>query len=100
MSEIVDSFEVKGRLCEVFVSADAAYDEAKSQLVVQLDGALRPASGQTPGGPASRDLRHWQETVTESVSAGQATEVARDIFHRWVRQVRQRLPDKTNLQPA
>jgi hypothetical protein len=98
MKRVLDTSEVLGKVdtpdgtCEVCASADANYDDTAGRLVVRLESFLR-----------TTDLRsrekhvpaHWlpkPETITESVASDETTEAARNIFHRWVRKVRQAAP--------
>ncbi len=98
MKQILDTSEVLGAVegpegdCEVCVTADAGFDDSAGQMVVKLDSFLRPT------GLLVRERRFraaWlpaNETVTESVAREECHEVAREIFHRWVRKVREAAP--------
>jgi hypothetical protein len=98
MKHIVNTSEVLGTVetpegnAELCASADANYDEAAGRLVVKLDTFLRPTGLLVK----ERHLRAtWLpsgETVTESTGREECHEVAREIFHRWVRKVRQTAP--------
>ena len=61
-------------------------------MVLQLEAFLRP----TDLLAKERHLRAaWlppNETVSESVARDECHEVAREIFHRWVRRVREAAP--------
>jgi hypothetical protein len=91
-SETLGTVEVPEGLCELCASAEEGFDEVASRLVVKLEAFLRPVdllakerhfrAGWLPG----------NETVTESVAREECHEVARDIFHRWVRKVRDSAP--------
>lgn len=82
----------KGQEHDVFATAHAAYDQAAGELVVSLDSYLR-----------SEDLAHLEQKVMppwlpakqedrEHVDAGEAGDLAKDVFHRWCDKVRQRIP--------
>ena len=98
MKRIIDTSEVLGRVdapegpCEVCASADASFDESAGRLVVSLDAFLRPTD-------LLAKERHFRaawlpksDSVIESVAREEAHEVAREIFHRWVRKVREAVP--------
>lgn len=88
-SEIVGQFERDGKEVEVCATSEADFDEATSKLVVVLDCFLRPVGVREKEAhwPATW-LPHRQE-ARETVSHAEAPEVARDVFHRWVRRVRE-----------
>jgi hypothetical protein len=81
-----------GRAFEVCATAEGNFDERQSQLVLELDSLIRPV-GRFPGKPLLEEqwLPHKQK-VTESVSVDDASDLAREIFHRWSRTVRQAIP--------
>ena len=98
MKRVIDASEVLGTVQtlegnrEVCVSADAGYDESKACLVVKLDAFLRNTDllRKEKRFPAA-----WlpeSETVKESVGPDETVDMARDIFHRWIRKVRQAAP--------
>lgn len=91
-SEILGTVELPTGKHEVCASAVAGYDEERGQLVVNLSSFLR-----------AEDLRekerqisaHWlpkPEKVTESVGPEETGAVAREVFHRWAKKVRQSAP--------
>lgn len=91
-SEVLGTVETPEGNCEVCAAAEAGFDEAAGQLAVRLEAFLRPA------GLLVKE-RHFRaawlprnETVTESVAREECHEVAREIFHRWVRKVREAAP--------
>ena len=98
MKRIIDTSEVLGRVdvsegpCEVCASADATFDESTERLVVKLDAFLRPID-------LLAKERHFRaawlpksDMVIESVAPEESHEVAREIFHRWARKVREAAP--------
>ena len=98
MKQVIDTSEVLGTVeteegtCEVCASAGATYDETTGRLAVRLEAFLRPAA-------LLAKERHFRapwlpkdEVVTEGVAREECHEVARDIFHRWVRKVREAAP--------
>jgi len=98
MKRVIDTSEVLGTVetpegtCELGASADAGFDESAGRLVVTLEAFLRPA------GFLAKERRFrakWlpkNETVTETVAREECHEVAREIFDRWVRKVRETAP--------
>jgi hypothetical protein len=98
MKRVIDTSEVLGTLerpegpAELCASANAAFDEAAGRLVVNLDSFLRTSDLR------SREKRFkagWlpkAESITEQIGPEEARDVARDIFHRWVRKVRAAAP--------
>jgi hypothetical protein len=98
MKRVIDTSEVLGTVetpegtCELGASADAGFDEAAGRLVVKLEAFLRPAEFLAK----ERHFRaKWlpdNETVTETVAHEECHDVAREIFNRWVRKVREAAP--------
>ena len=98
MRRIIDTSEVLGLLDtregeqEICVAANADYDETTATLFVKLEAFLRNPDVR---GKETRSRAEWlpkPETVRESVGPEEALDVARDIFHRWARKVRQAAP--------
>ena len=90
-NEIIGSFNIDNDEFEVCATADAFYDDALHELTVRLDSYLLPVSIHT----TEEHRPDWlpkKQTVKESVSHSEAIDVARDIFHRWVRTVRNAVP--------
>lgn len=98
MNRILDTSEVLGTVetpegtCELCVAAKAGFDESAGRLVVQLDAFLRPAGFLAKERHFRADWLPANESVTESVAREESSEVAREIFHRWVRRVRESAP--------
>lgn len=96
MKTIIDTSEILGTVAmvnggaEVCVSAKASH--ASGKVAVRLDAFLRPIRAQGKEERLSADWLPRPETITESVSIEEVTEVARDIFHIWVRKVRAATP--------
>ena len=91
-SEVLGTVEVPEGVCEVCASADAGFDEEAGRLVVKLETLLRPTDLLVRERHFRTDWLPENETVTESVAREECHEVARDIFHRWVRKVREAAP--------
>ena len=92
ISEVVEEVDLDGGRFEACATAEADYDETKSQLMVRLDSFLRPADLKTGIKQFSPDWLPRKETVKESVAPEEASEVAKEIFHRWVKKVHQSNP--------
>ena len=91
-SEVLGTVEAPGGMCELCASADASFDEAAGRLVVKLEAFLRPADLLAKERRFRADWLPENETVTESVAREECHEVAREIFLRWVRKVREATP--------
>jgi hypothetical protein len=74
---------------EACATGEALYDEEQSQLILELDSFLRPADFRFKEEHLPADFLPVRQTFKESVSQDEAPELARDIFQRWVRTVRQ-----------
>lgn len=98
MKRIIDTSEVLGTVkmpvgvCEVCASAEADFDEAEDQLVVKLETFLRPTDLLVKERHFRTSWLPKNETVTESVAREECYEMAREIFHGWVRKVREARP--------
>lgn len=98
MKRVIDTSEVLGTvdtpqgLAEVCAAAEAHYDEEAARLIVGLDAYLRTADLR------KKERRFWAdwlpkpETISETVGPDETAGMARDIFHRWVRKVRESVP--------
>ena len=95
MRRVIDTSEVLGTVdtpqgtCEVCASADAQYDEKAARLVVKLDAYLRTADLRTKEQRLAASWLPKPETVQEGVGPDETVEMARDIFHGWVRKIRE-----------
>jgi hypothetical protein len=98
MKRIIDTSEVLGTvqapegLCELCASADASFDEEAGRLVLKLEAFLRPTDLLAKERRFRANWLPQNQTVTESVGREECHEVARAIFHRWVRRVRETAP--------
>jgi len=98
MKRVIDTSEVLGAVdlpkgaCEVCAAADANYDEATNHLVVRLTSFLRSTDIRVKEKQLSAKWLPKPETVTESSGPDETVEMAREIFHRWVRKVRESTP--------
>jgi hypothetical protein len=98
MRRVIDTSEVLGTIaapvgeCEVCATAEASYDADAARLIVVLDAFLRGTDLRAKEKHFKADWLPRNETVTESAGAEEASALARDIFHRWVRRVREASP--------
>jgi hypothetical protein len=98
MQRVIDTSEVLGTVetpeaaGELCASADARFDETTGRLLVKLEAFLRPTGFLAKERHFRADWLPGNETVTESVSREECHEVAREVFHRWVRKVREAAP--------
>lgn len=98
MKRVIDTSEVLGTVetsegtAEVCASANASFDEGKGRMTLELEAFLRPADLVAKERHFRADWLPPNETVSESVARDECHEVAREIFHRWVRRVREAAP--------
>ena len=98
MKRVIDTSEALGEVDtpegrrELCVAADASYDEAAGRLIVKLEAFLRNTDLVTKEKHSTADWVPQPETVRESVGPEETVELAREIFHRWVRKVREAAP--------
>ena len=98
MKWIIDTSEVLGTVerpegsGELCASGDASFDEAEGRLVVKLEAFLRLTDLLAKERHFRADWLPKNETVTETVGREECHEMAREIFHRWVRKVRETAP--------
>jgi len=102
MKRVIDTSEALGVVAtpegarEVCVAGDANYDEEAAKLIVKLEAFLRSTDLLRKEQRFSADWLPKPETVRETVQLDETGEMARDIFHRWVRKVRQTVPALAN----
>lgn len=97
MKRIINTTEVVGTIdlpeeCEVCASADASYDSDAQLVTIQLDCFLRTTDVRTKERHPAASWLPASETVKDKVAQEEASEMAREIFHRWVRKVREATP--------
>ncbi len=91
-SEVLGTVEMSSGPYELCAAADANYDEEKRRLIVRLTSFLRTTDLRAKETKLSANWLPKPETVEESVGAEETLEVARDVFHRWVRALRGAAP--------
>ena len=98
MKRVIDTIEVLGQLqmpegpCEVCAVAEANYNEETAKLVITLEAFLRTTNLRTKERQFQAEWLPKMQTVCESASPDEAGQMARDVFHRWVRKVRESVP--------
>jgi hypothetical protein len=98
MKRVIDSSEILGTIDlpngahEVCATADASYDENSGKLVVQLNAFLRPVDFLAEEKHLTAAWLPKPQTANEIVAQEETGDVAREIFHRWARKVREAAP--------
>ena len=93
ISEVVDTREVGKDIIEVCANVDGRYDRASSTLEIKQDAYL-----QNPAGEQFRPSWFPQgETIREHLPHEEIQELGRSIFHRWVKRVREAVPQEMVL---
>ncbi len=88
-SEIVQDLDLEVEPKELCAAAEADYDERKSTLIIKLDAFVRQVHHAGADVCSRPDWLPKAETLREGVSPGEASDMARDIFQRWTRKVRE-----------
>lgn len=91
-TEIVGTVELPQGEFEVCASADATYNQNSGTLSVELGANLRPGAATDKTTDVHAEWIPKGQIVNEHVGIEEAGEVARDIFKRWVRKIRECVP--------
>jgi hypothetical protein len=91
-SEIVGTLDLPQGECELNASATAEYNEGSGLVIVRLDASVRRRNDRSQGDSVPVDWLPTGGTVSEFAPIDEASEVARDIFRRWVRKLRTAAP--------
>ena len=91
ISEIIGNVRDGAREGQVCATADTEYDNATSSVRVTLDSFVRPLPPSGNGTHAEPWLPA-PENVSEHLPRGEVSEFTRDVFKKWVRQVREAIP--------
>jgi hypothetical protein len=89
ISEVVEKQPSPNGILEVCATLESTYDKAAQQLTALLGCHVQEALG------ARRLAGPWlpaAETLREHVAREEASDVARDMFHRWAERVRHCVP--------
>lgn len=98
MKQVIDTSEVLGTVetpegnSEVCATARADFDEAAGRLVVRLEAFLRPTDLRVKERHFRADWLPANNTISESAAREDCHDLAREIFHRWTRKVREAAP--------
>ena len=88
-SEIVQDLDLEVEPKELCAAAEADYDDRKSTLVLKLDAFVRQVHHAGPDVCSRPDWLPKPETLKEGVDPNEASDMARDIFRRWTKKVRE-----------
>lgn len=97
LSEPVASKELKDGVYEVWATAEAEYDDATSDLVVELDSFVRPVNIRLKD---TRIVTEWlpkKGKVGEHVGPHEVHAQTKEVFESWVRKVRRHIPETFTL---
>ncbi len=89
ISEIVQELNRETEPLELCATAEGEYDQDTSSLAVRLEAFLRQVHHTRRDECTRPDWLPRGETVHEHVAAEEAGAVARDIFRRWTRKLRE-----------
>jgi hypothetical protein len=89
ISEIVQDLDLEAEPKELCAAAEADYDERKHALVIKLDAFVRQVHHAGPDVCSRPDWLPRPETLREGVGPDEASDMARDIFQRWTKKVRE-----------
>jgi hypothetical protein len=92
MSEILGFVAHAESELEICATAEAHFDEARSQMEVELNSFLCPVNTRSAEQPVRPGWLPKKQTAREHVPRSEAVQLAREIFHRWVGRVRQSVP--------
>lgn len=89
ISEVVDKQESPSGMLEICATLESTYDKATHELIARLGSHVQQDKD------ARRLTLPWlpaAETLREHVGREEASDVARDMFHRWTERVRHCVP--------
>lgn len=92
ISRIIDSHEVARGTREVIASAETVFDEAKSELVVDLDSKAMITDAHGHETLVTEDWLPPRQTIREHMPFADAPDAAREIFECWAGKVRDGIP--------
>ena len=88
-SEIVQDLDLEVEPKELCAAAEADYNERKSTLIIKLDAFVRQVHHAGPDVCSRPEWLPKAETLREGVPPDEASDMARDIFRRWTKKVRE-----------
>lgn len=94
LSEFVTRFPWPGTgaMMELHATLDGRYDDSRHEVVADLDAYTCPDDASHMREHARPDWLPPPQTVRAGGPPEETSAIARDIFHSWVRQVREALP--------
>ena len=90
--QCVGSIQLESGAAEVFAAIDAEYHADQHQVVVERKAFLSPDDMQHIGEHLQPDWLPRGGCVKAGCGETEASDVASDIFHSWVRHVRESIP--------
>ena len=97
LSEPVASRELKDGVYEVWATAEADYDDLRSELLVRLNSFVRPTDIRLKDTQIRAEWLPPKGKVVERVAPEEAHAQAKEIFESWVRKVRRHVPEAFDL---
>ena len=91
-NQIIGGFTQGKKEFEACATAEAQFDEERSLLVMELDSFVRPVDLVSKEKHFQAEWLPKTQIVKETVSAEEAPDLTREIFHRWVHKIRQAMP--------
>ena len=88
-SEIVQDLDLEAEPRQLCATAEADYDKEHSTLVIRLDSFVRQVHHAGSDVCSRPDWLPKPETLREGVAPDEASDLARDVFRRWTRRVRE-----------
>lgn len=89
ISEIVQDLDLEVEPKELCATAEADYDERNATLVIKLDSFVRQVHHAGPDICTRPEWLPTPETLREGVGIEDSSDMARDIFRRWTKKVRE-----------
>ena len=87
-SDILDTFKSDAGDIELVATIDAQHDPASGKLHAELDAFLRHVRMTGPDAISRPGWLPKPQEASEGVDPSEATDLARDLFHRWTAKVR------------
>jgi hypothetical protein len=91
-SQIIGNFTRGEKEFEACATGDAQFDEEHALLLMELDSFIRPVNLISKEKHLQVGWLPKKESLKEAVSAQEAPDLAREIFHRWVHKIQQAMP--------
>lgn len=98
ISEIIGTLEDREGEVQICATADTFYDAAEERVVVELGALARHVTAS--GGDGTQVPEPWLpkgQRVSEHLPRIEVTDFTKDVFHGWVRTVREAVPGRMHL---